>query len=324
MKKTSWLCLIFYLVIVSAPSLGQNAPTSPSVIATTHLDKTALWVGDPLRYTIRLVHDKNVEFVLENLKPKNFRLAPFVVRDTRIRQTSFGGGRRFLEISLLLTTYESGKPELTIPSINLYYFVRVQGRIANQDTAAKSVLVPATKVRLASTLAGDDPELRDEKAASEIPLRMWLVPLLLGFVGLMLPGFRAGRWIWRTLRVEDSENAQRDLQARQQAKQDFLERIRVIEVKSPGGILAFCTAVAEFLRGDICQWLQVDGAGLTPDELEAALKNTEGGSSLAPEIKAILEKCDWARYAKDGPDSGEEWAGEMLQEVESLVGRLEV
>ncbi len=324
MRKTTVLSFILLQIVMVSAALGQETPERESLVATTHLDRTALWVGDSLQYTVRVIHPADVEFVVENLRAENIALEPFIVRDVKIRQTSLVADQRLLEVVLQITSYDSLASQLTIPAFNLYYFVRTPGRIEGEDMTAEAVQVPATIVGVGSVVIGEEPMIRDEKAAKTIPRNAWLVPLLLGFAGLLLPGYRAGSWARAAMSKADSKTEELIQQVRAQTAHEFVQRIKAIEVVRPQGVFDLGNVVAEFLRGPLSQWHEVDGAGLTPGELETALKNTQRGSALASDVKLILEKCDWVRCAKNGPQAGKEWAAEMRHEVETLVNASEI
>ena len=155
------------------------------IAVSTHIDKTAIWVGDTLEYAIRAVHDKDVDLVLDNLKKENLNLAPFVVRDIIVRQRSYGSSKNVSEITLSLAAYESGKPDLRIPPFSLYYFVREPGFEHQAEAQAETIVVPATRVGLRSTLTGDNPKLRDTMRYAESQPQQWIIPLILGLSGLI-------------------------------------------------------------------------------------------------------------------------------------------
>ncbi|MGH7888216.1 MAG: hypothetical protein ACREPG_10140, partial [Candidatus Binatia bacterium] len=113
--------LLAHLTLGSAAPAAQK-PKEVRIALSTQLDRTAIWVGDHFHYTVKVVHDAAIEIVVDNLKKENLNLAPFIVRQVSVRQDSFGANKMRTEVTLLLTTYESGQVELKIPSFPLYYF----------------------------------------------------------------------------------------------------------------------------------------------------------------------------------------------------------
>src|SRR5262249_55212924 len=89
------LLLAALLLAVSLPTFAAEPKTTPSV--TAQLDRTAIWVGDSLRYTLRVVHEGNVELVLDNFTRERLPLSPFMVRDIDIKRGAWTGGKRSAE-----------------------------------------------------------------------------------------------------------------------------------------------------------------------------------------------------------------------------------
>ena len=157
--------------------------------------------GDTLRYTIRAVHDKDVDFVMDNLKAENLNLAPFVVRDVVARRSAFGETKNLLEVTLFLAIYEIAKPEVRIPAFNLYYFVHESGFEKQAEAQASTVVVPATRVGLRSTLAGENLRLRETKETAPVGPQNWIVPLVLGLAGFAFVGVQSAGRLWRNVRT---------------------------------------------------------------------------------------------------------------------------
>lgn len=314
------ICALHFAMLLNALGAAppKRSPQGTKVSITTRLDKTALWVGDTLNYTIQTIHDRDVEFVLDNLKKENLSLVPFVVRAITIQRGEWVQNRKLLEITLLLSSYESGKTELTIPSFNLYYFKRLPG-IEKKESVAEAIRVPATKVGLRSTLSGGPPKPRDSKPILATDIRRRWIPLLLGLAGMVFLAVRSVRWVWIALHGERASKRRLSRQARDKLVQDSLMRIRMIGRESPDDLLQFYTEVSQFLRQYLSQCLEIDAVGLTPDEIEAALEKAGKRGPIAPQIKAILEQCDAVRYGKDGLRLGRERQTGLLEAVERIV-----
>jgi hypothetical protein len=230
MKKYILYLLQVMLVGLVAAATPPSKAKRAKIAISTRLDKTAIWVGDMLEYTIRAVHDKDVEFVMDNLKAENLNLAPFVVRDIAVRQHSYGSDKNLLEVTLSLTSYEIGKPELRIPAFILYYFVRAPGFEKRSEAQAESAVVPATRVGLRSTLPGDNPKLRDFKEPAPTKPQKWIMPLIVGLSGVTFLALYAGKRGWSAVREARRPKKRRmSSRARARLAQEFLKKI-----KTPG------------------------------------------------------------------------------------------
>src|SRR5262249_9125528 len=99
MRFSHFLSLFLSLSIRFASGQTSTPPkTTPSF--TAQPDRTAMWVGDSLRYTLRVVHEGNVELVLDNFTRERLPLSPFMVRDIDIKRGAWTGGKRSAEITL--------------------------------------------------------------------------------------------------------------------------------------------------------------------------------------------------------------------------------
>lgn len=317
MKKLPWLSFsILLLSALGASPPIKTGPQTAKVSIKTNLDKTALWVGDTLTYTIQAIHDRDLEFALDNLKKDHPPLSPFVVRHISIHQGEWVENKRILEVTLLLSTYETGKTELTIPSFNLYYFIRAAG-MGKKESSAEAVQVPATKVGLRSTLISGQLTPRDSKpVAATDSMRGWIA-LLLGLAGTAFLTVRSLRWVRMNLHIERPTRRRLSRQARIKFVQENLARFRAIRGESPEDLTHFYTQVSQFLRQYLSQCLEIEAIGLTPEEIETSVRTTN--DSLAQQIRAILEQCDQVRYGKDGLRFGQEHQTELLEAVARVV-----
>jgi hypothetical protein len=323
--KLYWT-VVFPLVCMMTWTAGAAQKSSPSsrFSITTRLDKTAVWVGDTLTYTVRIIHDRNIEIVLDNLKKEDLALGSFVVRDLRVRQGDWQGNKRLVELSLVLNSYETGKSELIIPSFNLYYFRRDAGP-AKKDASADAVQVPATKVAARSTLTPGRLELRDFKSIPPRDLSWGFGTLALGVLGLAFLSIRGVTSVWSRLHRTQPHVRRPGRLTRDRLLRDRLARIRIIGKESTDDPCRFYAEVSQFLRQYLGERLGIEALGLTSDEIEERLKNTKTKASLAQEIKTVLEQCDMARYGKGSdrfdPDSREQLFAALEKIVRSGQSR---
>ncbi len=320
MKKLalSGMVLFFPLFVALWPLSAGAAPVS----VATQLDKTAIWVGDILRYTVRVVHDPNVELVLDNFKKDRLPLAPFVVHDIEIERSDWADGKKAAEIVLLLRTFETGKTELTIPPLQLYYFVHEPG-LNRKESPVEAVTIPAVKIGLRSALVPEYLVPRTVKGVSAPAAALVLVTLALGCLGLLALAGHAGRGLWRRLHPDEA-NRQLTRQMREKIVQASLARVRA-EVAAAGDDARRRSAViAAALRGFIEGIFQIPAAGLTPEEIEVVLARSQAGAALIAEIKTVLTECERLHYGKNADsgkdaDSGGAARAQLLQAAERIM-----
>jgi hypothetical protein len=311
--------LLFALIMLGAAAPVAKTAKAPPITLSTHLDKTAMWVGDTLRYTVRALHDPDVEFVLDQLKKESLNLAPFIVRDISARQGSFGGNKKITEVTLLLTTYESGQAELRIPSFVLYYFRRKPG-VGKGDTLAESFSVPPTKVGLRSTLTADNLRPRDNREIWQINPQRWMAPFALGLAGMAFVLIQLGRRLWASSREERPVRRRLGRRARHRMLRDFVRKVQGIGRESSEDQLRYYGEVSQFVRGYLSESLEIDASGLTPEELESTLKD-RGQNGLSAPVKTVLERCEQVLYSPQGSELGKRWRDEVQGDLGKIADR---
>lgn len=305
MKRTLFCTLLFFVAVqLESPGAAQK-PELPYSIAV-RLDRAAIWVGDSLEYTIEVVHSRSIQFALDSLKKENLALSPFVVRDIRVEERPWREDKQLLEIVLLLTTYETGRPELQIPALALYYFRRDAG-IPGKEARAQPIKIPPQRVALRSTLPGGSLRLREFKALEPVNPTRAIGALALGLLGIGSIGSYAALTMWRALRRERTVKRPTSRRARARRTRETLGRIRNMAHESAADMEAVYAESGRFLREYLNEWLEVEARGLTPGEAEEALRKAGLNGAFAGQVRMVLEQCEDGRYRKaDGrpPDDG--------------------
>jgi hypothetical protein len=324
-RPTPNVARLLLLLIVALASLSaapvDKKPKRQRIIVSTQLDQTAVWVGDVFRYTVRAVHDTDIDVVADSLKKENLNLAPFVVRDVTIRQAPFGENKRVTEVVLQLATYESGQNELRIPTFPLYYFTHKAAVEKSGETLAESVSVPASKIGLRSTLAGDNLRPRDARILSQDNVRRWMVALALGSVGMLFLAVQAVRTLWASSATEKPVRRSPTRRARRRMVREFLRAINSVGRDSTADQLRYYAELSRFMREYLGHSLETEVASLTPDEIARALES-RGHNGLGAPVKNILERCEQVLYTRDGAELGKAWRDEVQAEVGKLLHRL--
>lgn len=322
MKKSALVMLASLLLCAfGAQAAPKKTAPEPKVSVSARLGKTAVWVGDLLPYTIRAIHDRDVEFALDNLKKGSLALAPFVVREITVEHGEWSPNKKLLEITLQLTTYEIGKSDLTIPPIHLYYFIREAGG-GRKENQAETIQVPATRVGLRSTLTGGQLRPRDFKAPSPVDFTEIAAFLFLGLVGLSVVGVRGAQWVWKIARVPKAKRRPFARHARERLVHESLTKIRAIGCGSDEESARFYHEISSFVRGYLQQSLDLEAPCLTPGEIERALQQSGTNGALAREIRDLLERCEAVKYSRDGSSHARERQREVLEELEKIAAAM--
>ncbi len=317
MKWTALVAMLLFVAVELEAAPASQKPQLPFSV-TTRLDRTALWVGDSLEYTIQIIHPRSVQFVMDDLKKENLSLPPFVLRDVRAEERDWRDDRKLFEVVLLLTTYESGKSELVVPPVALYYFRR-EGTVSEKEARAQAIRIPPQKIALRSTLPGGQPRLREFKQIQPVDLSLAIGALVLGLIGMGFVGSRAAARLWHAVHRDKAIKRPVSRRVRERWIHEGLQRIRQMVQDPPQDPKAFYAETGQFVRQYLTEWLDVEARGLTPIETEEALKGAGYNGAFAQQLSALLEQCEDAQYGKeDGRLAGPEQAS-LLDSLEQAI-----
>ena len=303
--KCAVLCLLILLVAVDSEAAAATQKPQPLFTIATRLDRTAIWVGDPLEYTIEVVHPRSVQFALDNLKKEDISLPPFVLRGIRAEEREWRDNQKLLQVVLLLTTYESGKPELMIPPVALYYFKR-DSALSEKEARAQAIRIPPQRIALRSTLSGGQTRLREFKEIRPVEITLAIGTLVLGLIGMGFIGSRAVVRLWRVVHRDKAIKRPVSRRVRQRWIQEGLRRIRKMAHDSTQEPKTFYAEIGQFLRQYLTEWLDVEARGLTPMEAQEALRAAGYNGAFAQQVRTVLEECEEAQYRqRDGGPAGD-------------------
>jgi hypothetical protein len=219
-----------------------------------------------------------------------------------------------------LTTYESGKSEVVIPPVALYYFRR-EGTLSEKEARAQAIRIPAQKIALRSTLPGGQSKLREFKQIHPVDPTYAIGALVLGLIGVGFVGSRVTARLWRAVHRDRAATRVVSRRVRQRWIHDGLQRIRKITQQSPQDPQTFYAEVSQFLRQYLTEWLDVEARGLTPPEAEKALQGAGYNGNFAQQVRAVLEQCEEAQYGRKGepPPADGRHQTSLLSSLEQTV-----
>jgi hypothetical protein len=308
------LTSIVYCLLLWCPGAAETGRRA--IDLKVSVNRTALYPGDRLEYVVRAEHDPSIEFVQDHVRKDQLNLDPFEILELSTTAGNLPAGRKFFELRLLLTTFDTGHPEVTIPSFNLFYFGHgdPQGK---ENAPAEMLAVPPLKIGLSSTLVDNDSGIRNSKPGLRISQLAWILPGLLGLccliavaaylIAVLLVWAKSGFWKRRM-----TEHMTR------KSVRESLEEMREAPVDSAENVLRFYGRASEVLRGVAAERLG-DCSGLTPDEMQAALLAAGDRESHAERLTRLMEQCDLVRYSPNGHGRGLDQRSEFLRKFEELA-----
>jgi hypothetical protein len=304
----------------SAPrsAAAPRANTPPPVEVRTSVSRTAVWVGDPVTYSIELRCAPQVDIVLEDLATERLKVDGVDIRDVVIDRDVSEPGRLTYRVKYSLVTFNVEAPALKIGEIPVRYSIRQPGQRPEEPVPPSGeVRIPPLTLALRSTLPDMEvpAQIRDGRALRPLPRRLALAqPIGIGLlivaaapVGLLL--FNLGRRASR-LRARGPRGFTR------RARRASLEEIKALDTGSPSGHREAYARLDALIREHARQTTGAAAAALTPSELAGAVADPDKFRYLE-RIQTLLAECERAKYAPQPPDP-ERWSGVLLEAEELL------
>ncbi len=165
------------------------------ILVETELNRDVINIGDTLKYTLTIWHEKYVRILEENIKQLN--LSPFQLRDFRINEEAEGRLRKTtIEYDLSIYELPDKDEYFEIPSIPVLYCDEREGDVSQgedaKSPATRRIGAPAIPVLINSLLKRIDVPLEEAKgplvySQKDIWLRSHL-PVIMGFVIIIALG----------------------------------------------------------------------------------------------------------------------------------------
>src|SRR5262249_58200331 len=192
---------------VAVASLVSSIAAQPrDVEVRTSLDRTAIWVADRVTYTIRIVCQKGVDILADDLSKDKLHSEGLEILDSRSDRTIGADDSARYTFSYGLTTYRVDVPDLKIAPLTVRYYIRRVGRrIGDAAAPAGEVQVPAAVIAFRSALpdAQDTYAVRDGRDARPRLRYAWLQPVGIGLVLIsIVPALVAAMAVARRIRTQ--------------------------------------------------------------------------------------------------------------------------
>jgi hypothetical protein len=153
------------------------------VVVTGEVDRTAITLGDPLTFTLRVEHDPEVEPVL----PRSSLPFPGFDKVKFTQRQETAGTRTAEVLTWTLTRWELGRVE--IPPVSVSYLDR-----DHRPQQVSSLTIP---IEVTPVLAADDEQLRAMKPAVVLPVNWRFWGLVIALAMVLAAGSVAGILAWR-------------------------------------------------------------------------------------------------------------------------------
>lgn len=318
-----WLCLGGASSAQPAPDPSGKTPAGSELSVTTHLDKTAVWVGDQFHYQIFVDHPPTIQFILENLNKESITLDPLRVLDVASSTIPLKDGKERLFVDLTLANLTAGVPELQIPQVTLFYFRREGAIATSEGAAAQGLTIPGPVIAVRSTLPPGQSDLRDAARVTGWPRTRWVVAGI-GWCALAL---LIGGVAWEgAQRIRGRGGRQGpDPRKMMAAIRDRWSQSVPADFGDAGVVMEFYGRSYRDLKEYLGFLLDTHTEGLTADEMRAEMTRLAANPELTDRAGQVFDVCETARYARNGTDLNGDAAravADNMQEIFQVGSRM--
>jgi len=301
-----------------APAPAPPAAAGPVQVRAS-VDRTAIWVGDRVTYTVDIVCARGVEILLDDLAKEKLRVNGLDVVSSDTTTTTDASERTTYRLRYVLATYRVDAPSLSIEPLSARYYERRPGQRLQDIAPAGEVPIPGAAIAFRSTLP-DQPayELRDGRAQASrhaVLSRAGSIGLALVVVSLAPAVFVALALLRRRTRKTGRRSAR-------QARMDHratLERLRSLDVTTEEERRRAYDEISAAVRQHVAAASGVPGPSLTAAEVDAALE-TARGRVPRESVTALLASCDEARYGPPHALPSAQACRDALAAAEQVLG----
>src|SRR5262245_20188673 len=170
---TSVLCMLAASVSAQHP---QPAPASraakrpPPVEIRTSVNRTAVWAGDPITYTVELTCPPKIDILTDDLAAERLPLTGLELLGSEPERDASNPERLIHRVRYRLVAYEPDAASIGVGAIPVRYYVQEAGKKADDGVPAGEVKVPPLVLSLRSTIAeGTTAQLRDDRGMRPLP-----------------------------------------------------------------------------------------------------------------------------------------------------------
>jgi hypothetical protein len=300
----------------TATKPGEVVPPPAGMTFATHLDHTAVWVGDQFHYTVIVDHAPTYEFVIDTLTKETVSMDPFQVMDVTKQTMNLKNGDRRLYLDVVLTSFATGKANEQIPQLTLFYFKREPGVLRAEDAAAESLTVPGPVLGLRSTLPPAANDIRDPITVSSWPQSRWLLAGA-GTFSLILLITGLG---WETVAFVRRRKSQRGPDRRKAmnvVRERWLSAVPS-DFANVEAAVRFYDQSYQDLKEYVGHFLETPTVGLTADELQEEMQRLHADREFQDKVVRVLGTIESQRYSRNGSVPAPEAASRTAQEIRDI------
>jgi hypothetical protein len=278
----------------------QSPAPQGAVTVRASLDRTALFVGDRLTYTVELTCTRGTDVLADDLSREKLKLEGLDLIGSDTEREAGGDDTTRYTVRYSFATYRVDLPALKIAPFDVRYYVRRPGQRPEEVAPAGSVQVPGAAVAFRSTLPEAEGwhQIRDSGPIGPRPVAFRLLqPVGIGLIVVAIaPVALLAIAIGQRVRDRRRSAAARSRRRARHEARELLDSVRAADPATPDARREAFDRLDALVRDHLADACRIDARSLTPEEIATALGSH--GSRLPPDlVKSLLAQCELARYA---------------------------
>lgn len=298
------------------PANAEKEPV-PIVVNTT-VDRTAVWIGDPVVYTIEITCPPGSDILAADISRDRLKLTGLEVASAIQQRDVRTDGTIVYRAQFRLVSFATDGSKVGIEPQPVRYYVHTAGQPPETLVPADEVQLPARRIAVRSTLPeGDVDWIRDARTIKMLPSFLgYLTPIGLAAVALTLVpvvvGLTGVARRWKPRRTGRSRRQALQLQRR------AFEDIRGLDASTDADVRRDVFGRLNSLIRDRLTDFDIPARNLTADEIELSIAGRRKRLA-AGNIAEVLRRCERAVYGRADELPGPEAVSAALDETERLL-----
>jgi hypothetical protein len=288
------------------------------IVVNATLDRTAVWIGDPVTYTIEITCPPGTDILAADISRDRLKLAGLDVTGAVQQREVNADGTIVYRAQFRLVSYATDGSRVGIEPQPVRYYVHTAGHPPETLVPADEVQLPGRTIAVRSTLPDGDVEwIRDTRTIALLPAAVnYLTPFGLVAVALTLVPVVLGSA--RLLKHRKPRRTSRSARQTMQHYRQLLDEIRALDVSADASVRRDVFDKLNELVRDRLTDLDIPARNLTADEIEQSIID-RAGRLPAGTIAGMLRTCERAVYGRSEELPGPESVAAALDEAERLL-----
>jgi hypothetical protein len=282
-------------IIIVSYLLSFSAWSQSKISISSSVNKTTIYIGDLITYSVKITHDEDVEVLLPSL---GANLGGFEIRDYHEFEPRKVEDKIVHQVDYVISTFDVG--DFEIPPIAVGYKVL-------PDTVEQIMKTESIKIVVESMKPSEDGDIREIKPPWEISFN-WKPIVIIGIIAFFAILFVIAFIYVIKKRKKGEAIIPKKLEPQRPPHEiayEELQRLADSDLLETGQIKLYYSEVSDIIRRYLEGRYQIIAMEMTTTEVLDQLRATEIEENHFGFFVQFLESCDLVKFAKYIPTETE-------------------